>query len=912
MSGISLQLHAAGIRKFGQYWRQNTLMNDLNQEGRAVLVFGTRSSEAEPRRFLVLLFLFFCPLIFAQTKSAQPSIRWDRQTFTINGKDVVLIGGSMHYFRIPAAEWEADFERMQEDGFNLVDVYIPWFIHEPEEGKFDFDNLQEFLDLAHKHGLYIVARPGPYINSETDQGAFPRWLSGQNVGFRRNTDLDRKWSKHWYDAIMPVLARNQVTRGGPVIMVQIENEYGHPQYLSDDEKKEYVRFLYQVAAGYGFDVPLMGNDMQFAQKDPADPILSKIYGTVDAYFDSYQNLEEMLTNQRKLNSNSPLGCAEYGLAGAEATVRTMLGLGTDYLDQYLFRGGSQFSYAAKGYEFAGYSADAIVEEGGYTMPKYGPMKTAALFLRQFGDILARADPAPEPATADDPEVWVRQRNNGERGFLFVRSDIRGVSDRSLALRSSSEQHISYVDPKSGKKRVIPAHSRLLLRREQTRLLPLDLTLNNNSLLVYSTADLLGRYTDSHRTWLVFYGDPGEIGEASFHFASKPDTLNATSIWDSENQEAVFVFPFGERDQVLPVTQDLSLLLISRERAFRTKEFSVNGKPALLVSAADDALFDVSQQKVIFHLQTRRPLRDFTVLAEPALKRITGGLSSSEVEQVSGTQQFSANIPLPTLSAPETKVSLTNSWTGFQAVIERKTSQLVSLPELQIWKKGITRYHAVFPAQNQPLRLTFFTDDYKAVYVNGKFAPEASNRTTESLLLKPCAMDRNCTLDIYYVDTGRPKEDLGLWRLDEKKGLASAAWLNGQDGIPIQTEWQIEFAGLDDLSRLPHGNASITALRYSFPRPSAGELTAVWRAFMPEIRGLVYLNGVYMEHHEPGRTPNIGRDGIYLPPSMLKPENTLLFIAFDPVPSNLPLPVIRAEPDSIRKEADLVLDFVAPE
>jgi hypothetical protein len=849
--------------------------------------------------------------MLGQTNSAHPSIRWDRQTFTINGKDVVLIGGSMHYFRIPAAEWDTDFKRMQEDGFNIVDVYIPWFIHEPEEGKFDFDSLQTFLDLAHKHGLYVVARPGPYINSETDQGAFPRWLSGKNVGFRRNTDLDRKWSKHWYDAVMPVLARNQVTRDGPVIMVQIENEYGHPQYLSEGEKEDYVRFLYQVASGYGFDVPLMGNDMQFAQKDPADPILGKIYGTVDAYFDSYQSLEEMLTKQRKLNSNSPLGCAEYGLNGAEATVRTMLGLGTDYLDLYLFRGGSQFSYAAKGYEFAGYSADAIVEEGGYTMPKYGPMKTTALFLRQFGETLARAEPAAEPATVDDPEVWVRQRNNGDKGFLFVRSDMRGVSDLTLALQSRSEQHISYVDPKSHEKRLIPAHSRLLLKREQTRLLPLNLPVNENSSLVYSTADLLGRYAYSDRTWLVFYGDPGEIGEASFHFNAKPEALNGNSIWDGKNQEATFVFPFGDRDQVLPVTKDLSLLLISRERAYRSKELIVGDKTALLLSSADDAPFDTPEGKVAFHLQARRSLQDFTVLSESPVRVVTSGSGHTEIASVSGAQQFSVDIAVPNLSEPDRQASLSNSSTGFQPIIERKLSQLDSLPELQICKKGITHYHAAFPGLDRPLRLSFFTDDYRAVYVNGKFAAEASNRAPDALLLKPCANDQNCTLDIYYVDTGRPKEDLGLWRLDERKGLAAAAWVDGGDEKPIRTEWQVEFAGLDDLGRSSHNGGSITTLQYSFPRPPAGEVTSVWRAFMPEIRGLVYLNGIYMEHHEPKRKPNIGRDGIYLPPSMLKAQNTLLFVAFDPIPANLPPPVIRAEPDSIRKKAELVLDFGFP-
>ena len=129
----------------------------------------------------IVLICLASGLLAQPSSSAAQSIHWDRQTFTIGDKDVVLIGGSMHYFRIPAQEWAATFERMREDGFNLVDVYIPWFIHEPEENKFDFDNLQRFLDMAHKYGLYVVARPGPYINSETDQGAFPRWLSGKGV-----------------------------------------------------------------------------------------------------------------------------------------------------------------------------------------------------------------------------------------------------------------------------------------------------------------------------------------------------------------------------------------------------------------------------------------------------------------------------------------------------------------------------------------------------------------------------------------------------------------------------------------------------------------------------------------------------------------------------------------------------------
>ena len=112
--------------------------------------------------------------VFGQSSSGSQFIQWDRQTFSVSGRDIVLIGGSMHHFRIPSEEWETDFQRMQEDGFNLVNVYFPWFFHEPEEGKVNFESLQKFLSLARKYGIYVVARPGPYIKDESDQGAFPR------------------------------------------------------------------------------------------------------------------------------------------------------------------------------------------------------------------------------------------------------------------------------------------------------------------------------------------------------------------------------------------------------------------------------------------------------------------------------------------------------------------------------------------------------------------------------------------------------------------------------------------------------------------------------------------------------------------------------------------------------------------
>jgi hypothetical protein len=150
----------------------------------------------------------------------------------------------------------------------------------------------------------------------------------------------------------------------------------------------------------------------------------------------------------------------------------------------------------------------------------------------------------------------------------------------------------------------------------------------------------------------------------------------------------------------------------------------------------------------------------------------------------------------------------------------------------------------------------------------------------------------------------------LWRLDETKGLQAADWLDSMSETPLNTGWQAQFSGLSAIGQTSEGKSGLPILEYSFPRPAAGGLDAVWRAFMPPVPGLVYLNGVYVEHHEPGREPNIGRPGIYLPSSMLKEDNRLLFVALEPLPPNLPLPVIRADADSIRTGATLVLQFAA--
>jgi hypothetical protein len=847
----------------------------------------------------------------AQSASGPQTMRWNPQSFSIGGRDLILIGGSMHYFRVPPEEWEGTFRRMHADGFNVVDTVIPWSIHEPEEGKVDFSTLQRFFDLAQKYGLYIVARPGPYICAEFDQGGYPRWLSGKGISYRSDSVASREWAKHWYDEIMPFLVRNQVSRGGPVVMVQLENEYGHPQYLSEEEKKEHLRFLWKVASSYGFDIPLMGNDTQFAQ-DMKDPILSQIYGTADAYFGgSYKNLERILNTQRQLNPKMPVGTAEYSMADPAATVRTMLGLGTADLDLYMFRGGSQFAYAAKGFEDSSYEVSAPVVEGGYVLPAYYPLKLAALFLRQFGSTLAQAEPAAAVPTADDPNLWVKQRNRDKQGFLLVREDSAGL-DRLLKLQAPSQQHITYHDPQTGKERFIPQYSTMLLKGEQSRMIPLQLPVRGDSKLVYSTAELLGLYAYPQKSWLVFYGDPGEQAEAVVSFAQKPADLNGDAIWSEANGEAAYRMQFGDRDQVVSLTRDISLLMLSRQRAYRAQEWVTGRDRDLVILGADDTDVESKGDTATLHLRWRRPVGQVTVLSAQELASVRGAGKEAQVENGSGAQQFDAKLAEPNAILSPGNIRSMDSWSV--GLTEGSSGHaLESLPKLGVWKKGITHYHASFPGRDSMLRFEFFTDDYKAIYLNGKFVAEASNRARDAMAgSEYCPASQACNADIYYVDTARPKEDLGLWRMDEEKGLRAVEWLTGKTSEPLTAEWRIQFSSLDDLHRAAPGPTGLKVVKYSFSQPAVPGGEAVWRVHLPAVEALVYLNGRYLEHHQPEESVDSdGRPGIYLPPAMLQPKNNeLLLVMLAPPSSNPGLPVIQADADSIRQLSTVVFTFKA--
>jgi beta-galactosidase len=202
----------------------------------------------------------------------------DAGLFWLDDEPMLLQAGELHYFRTPAEHWPHRLGLLQAAGFNAVATYIPWLWHEPEEGTFDFDghshpmrNLAGFLDLAADMGLFIIARPGPYIMAETINEGIPPWVFDRypqvaliaqdgrpcNIASYLHPDFCACVAR-WYRAVFGVLAPRQVTRGGRILLIQLDNEMGMPHWvrnLMDINPDTLARFVTFLQAAYGRSLP---------------------------------------------------------------------------------------------------------------------------------------------------------------------------------------------------------------------------------------------------------------------------------------------------------------------------------------------------------------------------------------------------------------------------------------------------------------------------------------------------------------------------------------------------------------------------------------------------------------------------------------------------------------------------------
>jgi hypothetical protein len=176
--------------------------------------------------------------------------------FLLDGKPMQIRCGEIHFARVPREYWSHRLKAIRAMGLNTVCAYLFWNFHEWREGKFDWSGRRdaaEFCRLAQQEGLWVILRPGPYACAEWEMGGLPWWLlKQQGDNFLRTRDERFVTpARRWMAEVGRVLGPMQITRGGSIIMVQVENEYG---YYGED--KEYMRVMRRAVLDAGFDVPL--------------------------------------------------------------------------------------------------------------------------------------------------------------------------------------------------------------------------------------------------------------------------------------------------------------------------------------------------------------------------------------------------------------------------------------------------------------------------------------------------------------------------------------------------------------------------------------------------------------------------------------------------------------------------------
>ncbi len=224
--------------------------------------------------------------------------------FLLDGKRIQIRCGEMHFARVPREYWEHRLKLIKAMGLNTVCAYLFWNYHEWEEGKFDWSGQRdaaEFCRLAQKEGLWVILRPGPYACAEWEMGGLPWWLLNKGEGnFLRTRDPKyMEPSGRWLKEVGRVMGPMQVSKGGPILMVQVENEYG---FFGRDA--DYMRAMRQLVLDAGFDVPLFACN---PTNSLAKTHLPELFSVANFGSDPANGFKTL----RKLQPQGPLMCGEF-------------------------------------------------------------------------------------------------------------------------------------------------------------------------------------------------------------------------------------------------------------------------------------------------------------------------------------------------------------------------------------------------------------------------------------------------------------------------------------------------------------------------------------------------------------------------------------------------------------------------
>lgn len=402
--------------------------------------------------------------------------------FVLDGKPFQILSGEMHYARIPRAYWRERIEMAKAMGLNTIATYVFWNVHEPRPGVWDFGgnaDLPEFLREAQQEHLYVVLRAGPYSCAEWEFGGFPAWLLADpkmEAALRSNDPAFMVPAEKWIMKLGQEVAQYQIGRGGPILAVQMENEYG--DFGSDQEYLKHLREIF-IKAGFT-DALLFTTNPTRGEKN------GSISGTYAAVNFGMGHAAQGLDFLEQMRPGQPLFAAEYWpgwfdhwgqphqtrpIAPQVADLETILGRGAS-LNLYMFHGGTSFgfmsgaSWTESSYmpDVTSYDYDAPLDEAGHPTPKYFayrkvyekyaghpllpvPQTPPVIAVPEFTLNLSASlwDNLPAPIQSETANAM--ETYGQDYGFILYRTELHGPTHGTLSIPGMNDYAKIYLDAK---------------------------------------------------------------------------------------------------------------------------------------------------------------------------------------------------------------------------------------------------------------------------------------------------------------------------------------------------------------------------------------------------------------------------------------------------------------------------------
>ena len=517
-------------------------------------------------------------------------VTWDKYSYKVDGQRLNIWSGEVHYWRLPSPnQWRDVLQKMKAAGFNAVSFYFFWGYHQSApDAPFDFSGIRDMdllLRMAAEEGLYVIARPGPYVNAEISMGGMPAWQTNSSLPLRTAWDeTNWKQQRAWLRAINHILARHQVTNGGgSVLMYQVENE----ELFSLGPYADYVKKLIKAAKEDGINVPIFHNDYA--------PMSNWAYTTkgtgLDVYsYDDYPIRFDCSAERQELSdhnwyidpafkaaNNSPHFIAEaqggaftpwgasFNASACEKFVDANFyrqwaalnnGAGVTAFNYYMIFGGTNWGWTGSAHSgFTSYDYGASITEDRNLRDKLSVQKENGYFHRAFPQLVVM-DAASAPAVNNAYGGKVKRYLRTSAGMRNLSMSGKGSQYLAFRLASSNDTTLTKFTTSltthapNGQKVTfnrVPQEGQLILHGRDALQMPVDFTIGDWG-AYYSTGLLFFNSAMKGRPLAVLTGTAGDRGEIVLHAPTKPVVKSAnksvTYTWNKAKKQLRINYDWG--------------------------------------------------------------------------------------------------------------------------------------------------------------------------------------------------------------------------------------------------------------------------------------------------------------------------------------------------------------------------------